>query len=28
LRETYREGARGLIKGGADVLMIETVFDT
>ena len=27
LRETYREGARGLIKGGADVLMIETVFD-
>jgi len=28
LRGTYREGARGLIKGGADVLMIETVFDT
>jgi len=28
LRETYREGARGLIKGGSDVLMIETVFDT
>ena len=28
LRETYREGTRGLIKGGADVLMIETVFDT
>src|SRR5580700_8022240 len=28
LRTTYREGARGLIKGGADVLMIETVFDT
>jgi 5-methyltetrahydrofolate--homocysteine methyltransferase len=28
LRATYREGARGLIKGGADVLMIETVFDT
>jgi len=28
LRETYREGARGLIRGGADVLMIETVFDT
>ncbi len=28
LRQTYREGARGLIKGGADVLMIETVFDT
>ena len=28
LRETYREGARGLIRGGSDVLMIETVFDT
>jgi 5-methyltetrahydrofolate--homocysteine methyltransferase len=28
LRETYREGARGLIKGGSDVIMIETVFDT
>src|SRR5689334_23115040 len=28
LRATYREGARGLIKGGADVLMIDTVFDT
>ncbi len=28
LRATYREGARGLIKGGSDVLMIETVFDT
>ncbi len=28
LRATYREGARGLIRGGADVLMIETVFDT
>ncbi len=28
LRATYREAARGLIKGGADVLMIETVFDT
>jgi len=28
LRETYREGTRGLIKGGSDVLMIETVFDT
>ena len=28
LRETYREGARGLIRGGADLLMIETVFDT
>ncbi|HXS06378.1 MAG TPA: methionine synthase [Rhizomicrobium sp.] len=28
LRATYRDGARGLIKGGADVIMIETVFDT
>ncbi len=28
LRQTYRDGARGLIKGGADVQMIETVFDT
>jgi 5-methyltetrahydrofolate--homocysteine methyltransferase len=28
LRATYRDGTRGLIKGGADVMMIETVFDT
>jgi 5-methyltetrahydrofolate--homocysteine methyltransferase len=28
LRATYRDAARGLIKGGSDVLMIETVFDT
>ena len=28
LRETYREATRGLIKGGADLIMIETVFDT
>jgi 5-methyltetrahydrofolate--homocysteine methyltransferase len=28
LRETYREGTRGLIRGGSDVIMIETVFDT
>src|SRR6185437_8894599 len=28
LLATYREAARGLILGGADVLMIETVFDT
>src|SRR6201995_4736 len=28
LRATYRDGARGLIKGGSDVIMIETVFDT
>jgi len=28
LRETYAEAAAGLIEGGADVLMVETVFDT
>ncbi|MGY0504334.1 homocysteine S-methyltransferase family protein [Luteimonas sp. e5] len=28
LREAYREAADGLIEGGADILMIETVFDT
>lgn len=28
LSETYREQARGLIDGGADLLLIETVFDT
>ncbi|MGN6517158.1 MAG: homocysteine S-methyltransferase family protein, partial [Rhizomicrobium sp.] len=28
LRTTYRESALGLIRGGADVLMIETIFDT
>ncbi|MFT3762192.1 MAG: homocysteine S-methyltransferase family protein [Pseudoxanthomonas sp.] len=28
LRETYREATNGLIDGGADVLMVETVFDT
>ena len=28
LRETYREAARALIRGGADLIMIETVFDT
>jgi len=28
LRATYKDGALGLIRGGADVLMIETVFDT
>jgi 5-methyltetrahydrofolate--homocysteine methyltransferase len=28
LRATYRDGTRGLIRGGADVIMIETVFDT
>ncbi|WP_075187900.1 methionine synthase [Teredinibacter haidensis] len=28
LVENYTEAARGLIKGGADILLIETVFDT
>jgi len=28
LRATYRDATRGLVAGGADVLMIETVFDT
>ena len=28
LAETYREAAAGLIEGGADVLMVETIFDT
>ncbi|MDE2182017.1 MAG: methionine synthase [Alphaproteobacteria bacterium] len=28
LRRTYREAALGLIKGGADLLMVETIFDT
>ncbi|WP_064748297.1 homocysteine S-methyltransferase family protein [Lysobacter antibioticus] len=28
LREAYREAADGLIDGGADVLMVETIFDT
>ena len=28
LAATYRDAAEGLIDGGADVLMIETVFDT
>jgi 5-methyltetrahydrofolate--homocysteine methyltransferase len=28
LRTTYKEAAIGLIRGGADVLMIETIFDT
>ena len=28
LRTAYREAADGLIDGGADVLMVETVFDT
>jgi 5-methyltetrahydrofolate--homocysteine methyltransferase len=28
LRHAYREAAAGLIDGGADVLMVETIFDT
>jgi 5-methyltetrahydrofolate--homocysteine methyltransferase len=28
LAEAYREATRGLIDGGSDVLMVETIFDT
>jgi 5-methyltetrahydrofolate--homocysteine methyltransferase len=28
LREAYGEAARGLIAGGADILLVETIFDT
>jgi 5-methyltetrahydrofolate--homocysteine methyltransferase len=28
LRDTYREATEGLIRGGADLIMIETIFDT
>jgi 5-methyltetrahydrofolate--homocysteine methyltransferase len=28
LRTTYREAAEGLIDGGADTIMVETIFDT
>ncbi len=28
LRDTYAEAARGLVQGGADLLLVETVFDT
>src|SRR5690606_32850388 len=28
LRGNYREAAEGLVDGGADLLMVETVFDT
>ena len=28
LRATYLDAARGLVEGGADILLIETVFDT
>ena len=28
LAEAYRESTRGLIEGGADIILIETIFDT
>ena len=28
LKDAYREATEGLIEGGADILMVETVFDT
>ncbi|MBT5265429.1 MAG: hypothetical protein HOL85_11395, partial [Rhodospirillaceae bacterium] len=28
LREAYLEAGRGLAKGGADILLVETIFDT
>ncbi len=28
LRENYYEAANALIEGGADLIMIETIFDT
>lgn len=28
IKESYREAAKGLIDGGADILLVETVFDT
>jgi 5-methyltetrahydrofolate--homocysteine methyltransferase len=28
LRDAYREAALGLIEGGADIMLVETVFDT
>ncbi len=28
LVETYKEAAEGLVEGGADILLIETIFDT
>ncbi|HIE53823.1 MAG TPA: methionine synthase, partial [Chromatiaceae bacterium] len=28
LAENYREASRGLIEGGADIILIETIFDT
>jgi 5-methyltetrahydrofolate--homocysteine methyltransferase len=28
LREAYKEAAKGLVEGGADLLIVETIFDT
>lgn len=28
VREAYKEQAKGLIEGGADILLVETIFDT
>src|ERR687890_597937 len=28
LKEAYKEAARGLVDGGADLLLVETIFDT
>ena len=28
LREAYKESTRGLIEGGADIILVETIFDT
>ena len=28
LKECYREAARGLVDGGVDILLVETIFDT
>ncbi|AHY46012.1 metH: methionine synthase [Rubrobacter radiotolerans] len=28
LKDAYREQARGLVEGGADLLLVETIFDT
>jgi 5-methyltetrahydrofolate--homocysteine methyltransferase len=28
IKQSYREAAKGLIDGGADILLVETVFDT
>ena len=28
LTEAYKEQVRGLIDGGADIIMVETIFDT